>query len=159
MPPCTILPPCTTSAHRAPTIVHHVYHLRPPAHLSPELRDRRTPVRLTPLQNFERPPSAEGECFFHNGLPEQQNESINQSAEYDKRVANISLFVYIGLPGLHRNSCQDLVARRQDLVTTQHSPVTFSPIYIIYIGKISKNGSQRSSVGIKSGRNGRQDLQ
>ena len=32
--------------------------------------------------------------------------TVCQSAEYDKRVANISLFVYIGLLGLHPNSGQ-----------------------------------------------------
>ena len=52
---------------------------------------------------------------------------FTQSVEYDIRVANISLFVYIGSPGLHRN-------RRQDLVATRYSPVAVSPIYIIYIG-------------------------
>ena len=69
VPPCTIVPPCTTTTRA--TVHHHttVYHLRPlrpPAYLSPELRDRRTPVHLTPLQNFERPlhpPSA------HNRTP------------------------------------------------------------------------------------------
>ena len=32
--------------------------------------------------------------------------AMPQSAEYDKRVANISLFISIGLLGLHPNSCQ-----------------------------------------------------
>ena len=38
---------------------------------------------------------------------------ITQSAEYDKRVANISLFIYIGSPGLHPNSRQAPVYCRQ----------------------------------------------
>ena len=50
-----------TVYHTTRATMHHrttVYHLRPlhpPAHQSPELHDRRTPVQLTPLQNFERP--------------------------------------------------------------------------------------------------------
>ena len=52
-----------------------------------------------------------------------------QSAEYDKKVTNISLFVYIWSPGLCRNShqAQDLVASRQDLEATRHVP---SRLYI-----------------------------
>ena len=40
-----------------------------------------------------------------------------QSAEYDKRVANISLFVYIGWPGLHQNSRQAPGSSRQAACT------------------------------------------
>ena len=32
--------------------------------------------------------------------------NLDQSAEYDKRVTNISLFIYIGSPGLYQNSRQ-----------------------------------------------------
>ena len=42
-----------------------------------------------------------------------------QSAEYDKRVANISLFVYIGSPGLHRNSRQAPGSSRHSAITNR----------------------------------------
>ena len=42
-----------------------------------------------------------------------------QSAEYDKRVANISLFIYIGLPGLHRNSRQVPGSSRHSVITNR----------------------------------------
>ena len=43
-----------------------------------------------------------------------------QSAEYDKRVANISLFIYIGGRAFIQivSTCPDLVSSRQDLVAT-----------------------------------------
>ena len=48
---------------------------------------------------------------------------VVQSAEYDKRVPNISHFVYIGSPGLHPNRRQDLVATRL-YRQYRHSPDT-----------------------------------
>ena len=41
-------------------------------------------------------------------IPYLHSKSLNmrQCAEYDKRVANISLLIYIGLLGLHPSSCQ-----------------------------------------------------
>ena len=42
-----------------------------------------------------------------------------QSAEYDKRVVNISLFVYIGSPGLHRNSRQAPGSSRHSAITNR----------------------------------------
>ena len=47
-----------------------------------------------------------------------------QSAEDDKRIANISLFIYIGLPGLHPN-------KHQDLVASCHLTYTHTYIYIL----------------------------
>ena len=47
-----------------------------------------------------------------------------QSAEYDKRVANITLFIYIG----HRDYIQ-IVATCPDLVTTCQDPSMEFPFY------------------------------
>ena len=61
-----------------------------------------------------------------------------QSAEYDKIVANISLFIIIGSPKLHPNSRQDLVARIAGSI--RHSPVSVSTTHTwiyIYIYKIN----------------------
>ena len=56
---------------------------------------------------------------------------LSQSAEYDKRVANISLFIYIGSPWLHPNSRQAPGSSRQLPGSSRQSP---SHIYIyIYI--------------------------
>ena len=54
----------------------------------------------------------------------QARPFIGQSAEYDKRGANINIFIYIG----HQEHIQ-IAATRPDLVTTRHSPVTFSHLY------------------------------
>ena len=53
-----------------------------------------------------------------------------QSAEYDKRVANISLFVYIGSSGLHRNNRQAPGSSRQAPGSSRHSVLAY--IYNIY---------------------------
>ena len=64
-----------------------------------------------------------------------------QSAEYVKRVANISLFIYIGSPGLHPNSRQAPVYCRQS-PGSSHQMCTYIYIHIywatrrpIYIGR------------------------
>ena len=51
-----------------------------------------------------------------------------QSAEYDKRVDNISLFIYIGSPGLHRNSHQVPGSSCHSALASHH----FAYIYNIY---------------------------
>ena len=62
-----------------------------------------------------------------------QTLSTTQSAEYDKRVANISLFIYIGLPGLQPNSRQEPGSSRQ-YVYMYVCVYIFAYIYIyIYI--------------------------
>ena len=50
--------------------------------------------------------------------------TVDQSAEYDKRVANISVFVYIGSPGLHRNGRQAPGSSRQSPGSSRHSAIT-----------------------------------
>ena len=54
--------------------------------------------------------------------------SQRQSAEYDKRVANTSLFIYIGSPGLHRNSYQAPGSSRHSALASHR----FAYIYNIY---------------------------
>ena len=49
-----------------------------------------------------------------------------QSAEYHERVANISLFVYIGPPGLHQNSRQAPESSRHSVLARRR----FAYIYI-----------------------------
>ena len=53
---------------------------------------------------------------------------ISQSAEYDKRVANISIFVYIGSPGLHQNSRQAPGSSRHSVLACRR----LANIYNIY---------------------------
>ena len=63
-----------------------------------------------------------------------ETSSLDQSAEYDKRVANISLFVYIGSPGLHRNSRQAPRSSRQAPGSSRHSVLACRRLAIyIYI--------------------------
>ena len=53
-------------------------------------------------------------CPFYSHLfCKVKDIEIIQSAEYDKRVANISVFIYIELPGLHANSRQAPGSSRQ----------------------------------------------
>ena len=56
-----------------------------------------------------------------------------QSAEYDKRVANISLFIYIELPGLHPNSRQAPGSSRQLPGSSCQSPSGLWTYIYIYI--------------------------
>ena len=62
-----------------------------------------------------------------------QRLPLGQSAEYDKRVANISLFVYMGSPGLHQNSRQ-VPGSSCHLALASHRLGGLAYIYIIYIG-------------------------
>ena len=72
--------------------------------------------------------------------------SGNQSAEYDKRVANISLFIYIGSQGLHPNSRQAPRSSHQSLSLTHtyiYIHICWAARRLIYIYQVASGKSQR----------------